>query len=73
MPTLAGIFRMGMEGDTGFPRVKVGILGRELQNKEGEVVPSPRAGWGLWGGGVRLVGVWCGSLPLSPGPEQWGK
>lgn len=42
-PILAGIFRKGMEGETGFPRVKKGILGGELQNEEDEGALSP--GW----------------------------
>lgn len=74
MPTLAGLFSMGMEGETGFPRVKEGILGGELQNKEGEEVLSTGAGPCLWGGGGRAGGyVVPKPPPPSRGPEQSGK
>lgn len=58
---------MGMEGETGFPRVKEGILGGELQNKEGEEVLSTGAGPCLWGGG----GSAGGYVVPKPPPEPW--
>ena len=75
LPTLAGIFRMGMEGETGFPRVKRGVLGGGLPNKEGEEEP-----WGLdcvcRVGEAGLAGVWCPDPPVNCGlcgPESPGK
>lgn len=66
---------MGMEGETGFPRVKRGVLGGGLQNKEGEEEP-----WGLdcvcRVGEAGLAGVWCPDPPVNCGlcgPESPGK